>query len=200
MAHTMCMVGRDRVAIRDLVEKNNWTSSSDMLECHMYVKKVIQQMEGLWIRLDALSGSMPPMVAETMWAHCYEQVLLEFMEGFAAVRKCNPAGRGMMKMDLTAVVRGIAHIHEVDPSAAASVASTQQPQLPKGGVVCSQESIDAYLNAFYFDSRNDLLEWIRDNSAKYYERWMVGLAMVGVGSKMKMHEKEKLRRDIAAFY
>lgn len=193
MAETMCMVGRDRTPIRGLVEKNNWTSSSDMLECHQYVKKILQQMEGLWIRLDALSSSMPPMVAEEMWAHCYEQVLLEVMEGFASVKKCNPAGRGMMKMDLTAIVRGVAKIHPVKPL-------SQSGADGRSSIRCSQEKIDAYLNAFYFDSRSDLIEWIQENKSSYYEHWMIGLALVGVGAKMKPHEKEKLKKEVSAFY
>lgn len=190
------MVGRDRTAIRDLVQKNNWTSSSDMLECHQYVKKILQQMEGIWIRLDALGASMPPMVAEETWSHCFDQVLLETMEGFAAVRKCNPAGRGMMKMDLTAIVRGMKQIHAVQPSMQVQNAGKRQ----NVSIHCTQESIDAYLNAFYFDSRSDLMEWVTENKEKYYEHWMVGLAMVGVGAKMKPHDKDKLKKEISALY
>ena len=176
-----------------------------------YVKKILQQMEGLWIRLDALSKEMPPTVGEATWAHCYEQVLLETMEGFAAVRKCNPAGRGMMKMDLTAIVRGIKKIHPVStaPSATGGASASANNNassgiMPPGNVVvvvcATQESIDAYLNAFYFHSRADLLQWVRDNRTKYYKRWMIGLAMVGVGAKMNMHEKDKLTKEISAMY
>ena len=200
MAVTMCMVGRERVPIHELVEKTSWTNTSDMLECNSYVKKVLQQMEGLWIRLDALSKDMPPLVAETMWAHCYEQVLMELMEGFASVRKCNPSGRGMMKMDLTAIVRGIKKIHPVDLGASTGTTSGSHDDGTITQVSCTQESIDSYINAFYFDSRADLMEWIENNVSNYYERWMVGLALVGVGAKMRPHEKDKLKKDVIALF
>ena len=285
-----------RACARARESTNEWLHAVIDDDGVRYVKKILQQMEGLWIRLDALSTDMPPMVAEAMWSHCYQQVLLETMEGFAAVRKCNPAGRGMMKMDLTAIVRGIEKIHPVDTSLARSgntlggallgfertrsrvrarvcmrayvrvsrrihvrlrvfrlcafvcalcvcalcalcvcrcrCLRARSPDTqninhvylaPAAGagrgllcgvcdgtgdnnqsdarvVTCTPESIDAYLKAFYFDSRSDLMEWVRDNKDRYYERWTVGLALVGVGAKMKMHEKEKLRKEIAALY
>jgi hypothetical protein len=208
----MVVIGGTR--IRELVEKNNWTSASDMLECHQYAKKVVQHMESVWGRLDALQASMPPTAVAATWAHLYNEVLVEVMEGFAAVRKCNPAGRGMMKMDLTAIVRGITLVHPVDHSAASlginigghgdgigSLAKTgKAAAAAAASSVPTQESIDAYINAFYFDSHADLMQWVKANAARYHERWMVGLAMVGVGAKMKPHQRDNLKKEISAIY
>ena len=195
MAQTMVVIGGTR--IRELVEKNNWTSVSDMLECHEYVKKVVQHMKSVWNRLDSLQASMPPTAVVAIWAHLYNEVLVEVMEGFAAVRKCNPAGRGMMKMDLTAIVRGITLVHPVDHSAASLGINID---MAKTGKVPTQESIDAYINAFYFDSHADLMQWVKANAARYHKRWMVGLAMVGVGAKMKPHQRNNLKKEISAIY
>jgi hypothetical protein len=183
----MVVIGGTR--IRELVEKNNWTSASDMLECHQYAKKVVQHMESVWGRLDALQASMPPTAVAATWAHLYNEVLVEVMEGITLVHPVDHSAASL-GINIGGHGDGIGSLAKTGKAAAAAAASS----------VPTQESIDAYINAFYFDSHADLMQWVKANAARYHERWMVGLAMVGVGAKMKPHQRDNLKKEISAIY
>lgn len=163
-----------------------WDAVPDTLEYNDYVRQISGGLERVALRLDAAlsSGAVPTRLHRLLWGCIIGYALERMVEGFSRVKKCSMQGRGLMAMDVTAVwSRGQVLGPPLDPAL-----------LPRG-----KAWVDQYVQAFYYDREEDVLEWIRSHRASYSRRQVTALVTHGVGQgKKKKALRELLSKAEAA--
>lgn len=116
------------------------------------------------------AGVLPAVSRLGVWSTIISHIIERFVEGVSRVKKCSPAGRGLMLLDIGTIY-----------AAAAKAA----PLLP-GCLSRDKSHADNYLRAFYYDSEIDLVAWIKERHEAYPLRHAKALLINALGAKKKL--------------
>jgi len=153
------------------IEKVNWMTMSG--EPNRYVGNIIKDLDFFKSQLEAFSleddddedskrknknkknvntgAQIPAQSVDLLWDHVIKFIMLELIEGFSRIKKCDHRGRGQMDIDLTGVSQGIQKI--APPSVCKPVPYTQV--------------VKNYIQAYYLPA-TDMLDWVNNNYDPIY--------------------------------
>eukprot|EP00939_MAST-03C_sp_MAST-3C-sp1_P004157 g4157.t1 len=174
----------------DKIAAVRWDRTKGSSDHSKYVTEIVGQLRDLWLRLEALhtAAHLLPSEADIVWAYAFAIVMTQIVDGFARTsRKCSTSGRELMTMDIAALQRGTRKIHLLPAS------------LPRH---CrSRKYAQDYVQSYYLDTPDDLLQWIRARSSVYGVNHMRTLAQCAVATtKFSKRELRRFLEKVEAVY
>ncbi|KAL0482599.1 vacuolar protein sorting protein VPS50 [Acrasis kona] len=177
------------------IEKVNWMNMTG--EPNRYVHNIIKDLDFFKSQLDAFSledddkknknskpsVQIPAQSVDQLWDHVIKFIMLELIEGFSRIKKCDHRGRGQMDIDLTGVSQGILKI--APPSVCKPVPYTQL--------------VKSYIQAYYLPG-TDMLDWVIKNYNPIFTAKQIRSLAEIVGAQLPKKAKQDLFTQVEKMY